>query len=65
MEHRIEPSLNNPQWPYIRSEETNIKLRFEDFGFRYKDVLYGKKFDFTGLDYWVYQITHREENSHG
>lgn len=65
MEHRIQPDINNPQWQYVRSEQTNIKQRFEHFGFRYKDVLYSKNIDFTGLEYWIYQVTHREETSHG
>ena len=65
MEHRIQPDINNPQWPYIRSEQTNVKQRFEDFGFRFRDVLYAKKSDFTGLEYWMYQITHQEEKCHG
>ncbi len=62
IEHRIAPDINNPQWHYVRSEQTNIKERFESFGFKYRDKLYSKQLDFTGLNYWLWLVTHREGN---
>jgi hypothetical protein len=61
-EHRVAPDIMNPNWKYIPSTQTNVKERFEDHGFKFTDTLYRKNFDFTGLDYWMWQITHKEES---
>ncbi len=63
--HKVFPDINNPQWRYVSSEKTNLKQRFEDHGHKYQDSLYDKKWDFSGLEHWVYIIHHREEGSHG
>lgn len=64
IKHSVIPDINNPNWKYVPSTETNVKERFEDHGHIFVDTLYRKVFDFTGLDYWTWQITHLEED-HG
>jgi hypothetical protein len=61
IKHRVEADINNPNWVYIPSNQTNVKERFEDAGHKFKDVMFRKVYDFTGLDYWAWQITHLEE----
>jgi len=61
-EHRVAPDIMNRNWKYIPSNQTNVKERFEDYGFKFNDSLYRKNFDFTGLDYWMWQITHKESS---
>ena len=61
--HTVEADINNPNWVYIPSNQTNVKERFEDAGHKFKDVMFRKVYDFTGLDYWAWQITHLEDSN--
>ncbi len=63
IKHRVEADINNPNWVYIPSNQTNVKERFEDAGHNFKDVMFRKVYDFTGLDYWTWQITHLEDSN--
>jgi hypothetical protein len=63
IKHSVAPEITNPRWKYIPSASTNVKERFEDHGHKYKDNLYSKVFDFTGLNFWMWQITHQEEKA--
>jgi hypothetical protein len=63
IKHRVEADINNPNWVYIPSNQTNVKERFEDAGHSFKDVMFRKVYDFTGLDYWIWQITHLEDSN--
>lgn len=61
MKHTIIPDINNPSWRYVPSTETSIQRRFEDSGYVYKDKVVGKSYDFKGLHYWMWLITHKEQ----
>jgi hypothetical protein len=63
IKHKVEADINNPNWVYIPSNQTNVKERFEDAGHKFKDVIFRKVYDFTGLDYWIWQITHLEDSN--
>jgi hypothetical protein len=63
IKHVIAADINNPNWVYIPSNQTNVKERFEDAGHKFKDVMFRKVYDFTGLDYWTWQITHKEDSN--
>lgn len=63
IKHNVTADINNPNWRYIPANQTNVKERFEDHGHKFVDTLYRKIYDFTGLEYWAWQVTHQEESN--